>query len=130
MKTWKKYVITLVVGALLALGIAYAKDVFHQTEPVKVFHILCDAFFVSGTLITSAGLLVFSTNEGTFDMLVYGVQSFIGLFRRDYVKKYETFYDYREAHSEKKLPFLFLILSGLVYLAISMVMYYFYTLYR
>ena len=130
MKTWKKYAITLLVGALLTLGIAYAKDVFHQTEPVKVFHILCDAFFVSGTLITSAGLLVFSTNEGTFDMLVYGMQSFVNLFRPKYAKKYETFYDYREAHSEKKLPFLFLVLSGLIYLAISGVMYYCYTLYR
>ena len=129
MKALKKYGITLSVGALLTFGIAYSKDVFHQTDLVTVFHILCDAFFVSGTLITSAGLLVFSTNAGTFDMLVYGVQSFVGMFRRNYSRKYETFYDYRVARSEKKVPWLFLVLCGALYLAISFVMYYFYKLY-
>ncbi len=129
MKALIKYGVTLAVGCLLTLWIVWAKDGFHQTELSAVFHILCDAFFVSGTVITSAGLLVFSTNEGTFDMLAYGVQSFLGMFRSNHTKKYETFYDYRVARNEKKIPYLFLILCGLLFLAIAFVMYYFYSIY-
>ncbi len=129
MKAIKKYLITMAVGCVLTFWVVWAKDIFNQTELVNIFHILCDAFCVSGTVITAAGLLVFSTNEGTFDMLVYGVQSFFGMFRKNYTKKFETFYDYRMDRVEKKVPFGFLVICGLFFLAISLVMYYCYTLY-
>ncbi len=127
MKALRKYLITLAIGFLLVFWIAWAKDIFNQTELVRVFHILCDAFFVAGTLITSAGLLVFSSNEGTFDMLAYGVKSFVDMFRKTSVRKYDTFYDYRTARSEKKFPFAFMVICGVFFLAVSLVMYFFYS---
>lgn len=130
MKKFKKYLITLLIGLAAAGLIAYSKDIFAQTEPVRIFHILTDAFFVVGVVITSAGLLVFSSNEGTFDMIVYGVQSFVDLFRKTSQKKYETFYDYRMARADVKLPFGFLLICGLAFLAVSMVMYMLYRQYR
>lgn len=130
MKTITKIGITLFVGFSLVFLIACVKDIFIQTQAVKVFHILCDGFFAVGVVITSAGLLVFSSNEGTFDMLVYGVSSFLGLFRKNGERKYETFYDYRSARSEKKLKFGFLLISGLFFLAISMVMLWLYHMYQ
>ena len=129
MRSGKKYVITLLIGFGLVALLLWAKDIFGQTEAVDVFHILCDVFFAVGFFITAAGLLVFSSNEGTFDMLVYGTKSFLDLFRKERLKKYDTFYDYRMAKSEKKLPFGFLLICGLFFLAISMVMYYFYRQY-
>ena len=123
MKSFTKYAITLLVGFTMAFLIILSKDIFSQTEAVKVFHILCDGFFVVGVVVTSAGLLVFSSNEGTFDMLVYGVNAFLDLFRRQSTRKYETFYDYREARSDKKIRFGFLLLCGLFFIAVSMVMY-------
>ncbi len=122
MKKLRKYLITIIAGLAAAALIAWAKDIFAQAEPAKVFHILCDAFFAVGTVITCAGLLVFSSNEGTFDMLVYGFSSFVDLFRTESKKKYDTFFDYREAHSDKKISFGFLLICGLLFLAVSLAM--------
>jgi hypothetical protein len=130
MKSITKFGITLFIGFSLVFLIACLKDIFSQTEAVKVFHILVDGFFAVGVVITSAGLLVFSSNEGTFDMLVYGVSYFFSLFRKNMERKYETFYDYRCARAEKKLKFGFLLISGLILLAISAVMYGFYRMYK
>ena len=128
MRSAKKYLITLSVDLVVAALIAWSRGVLDQTELVKVFHILCDSFFVVGVVTTSAGLLIFSTNEGTFDMLSYGVQAFFGMFKKDMSRKYESFYDYRESRADKKVEFGFLVICGLVMLAISMVMLYFYHL--
>ena len=121
--------ITLLVGFMAALLIVWLKDIFIQTEIVKIFHILTDAFFVVGVVTCSAGLLIFSTNEGTFDMLVYGVGSFIDLFRKTSKKKHETFYDYRESKAGKKVKFGFLLLCGVFFIAVAVVMYLFYRKY-
>ena len=126
MRSAKKYLITLLVDVVVAALIAWSRGVLDQTEIVKVFHILCDSFFVVGVVTTSAGLLIFSSNEGTFDILTYGMKVFLSMFKRDMSRKYETFYDYREAKSEVKVQFGFLVICGLVMLAISMVMLYFY----
>lgn len=129
MRALKKYLITLAVESLLVLGIIWAKDIFAQTALSSIFHILTDAFFAIGTVGTCAGLLVFSSNEGTFDILVYGMSSFIDMFRTTSKKKYDTFYDYRESRADKKLQFGFVLVCGLIFLAISFVMYLLYRRY-
>lgn len=129
MKAIRKYLITLLIGFAAVALIAWSKDIFNQTAPVSIFHILCDAFFAAGVFNTSAGLLIFSSNEGTFDMLVYGVKSFIGMFKKNNTRKYDTFYDYRASRQDKKVKFGFLLICGLFFLAISFVMYYFYCQY-
>ena len=129
MKLLKKYLITLLIGLAGVALILWSKDIFSQTSAVKIFHILTDAFFAMGVVVTGAGLLVFSSNEGTFDMLVYGVSSFLDMFRRQSRKKYDTFYDYRESRQDKKIEFGFIVICGLFLIAVSMVMYLFYKKY-
>ena len=129
MKLLKKYLITLLIGFAIVALILWAKDIFSQTSTVKIFHILTDAFFATGVFITSAGLLFFSSNEGTFDMLVYGVNSFFDIFRKTSKKKYETFYDYRESRKDTKIKFGFMVVCGVFFLAVSMIMYLFYKKY-
>lgn len=129
MKSLKKYLITLLIGFLAVFGIVWSKDVFSQAALVDVFHILCDGFFAVGVVITAAGLLIFSSNEGTFDAIVYGLRSFFDMFRKQKTLKYDTFYDYRESRAEKKLKFGFLLICGLILLAISLIMYLFYRRY-
>ena len=121
MKKIRKYLITLIAGLAAVAAIAWAKDVLAQTEPAQVYHILCDCFFAVGTVLCCAGLLIFSSNEGTFDMMVYGISSFIDLFRAKSQKKYETFYDYRTSRSNVKIPFGFLLICGLLFIAVSLV---------
>lgn len=123
MRSLRKYFITLFVGFLCVAGILVSKDFFDQTQRVEMFHILCDAFFVVGVVMSGGGLLIFTTNEGAFDMMVYGVKSFIDLFRKNSTKKYPTYYDYRTSREDKKLKFGFLLICGLFFLAVSMVMY-------
>lgn len=123
MKTAKKYLITLLIGFLLVGAIILLRDIFSQTQPSAVFHILCDAFFATGTVVTAVGLLVFSANEGTFDMIVYGLKSFFNLFRKQSTLKHATFYDYRVAREGKKLKFGYIVFCGLFFLAVSAVMY-------
>ena len=77
MRAGKKYLITLLVGFGAVALLLWAKDITAQTEAAAVFQILCDVFFAVGFFITAAGLLVLSSNEGTFDMLVYGTKSFL-----------------------------------------------------
>lgn len=123
MKALIKYLITLVSGLLGALLIFWMKGLFGQTEAVVIFHILSDGFFAVGTVITAIGVLIFTTNEGTFDMLVYGMGTFISMFRKNHPRKHETFYDYRVSRADKKIKFGFLLLCGLIYLALAIVMY-------
>lgn len=130
MKSLKKYLITLTIGFLAVGLIIYAKDIFSQTELVKIFHILCDAFFAVGVVITGMGLLIFTTNEGTFDGLVYAVSSFINMFRVNHEKKYDTLYDYKVSRADKKFSFGFMLICGLFFIAVSMIMYLFYCQYR
>ena len=122
MKKLRKYFITLTVGLAAGVAIAWAKGVFAQTDPASVFHILCDCFFAVGTVLCCAGLLIFSSNEGTFDMLSYGVSSFLDLFRAKSKKKYDTFFDYRESKADKKIRFGFLLICGMIFLAASLAM--------
>ena len=126
MKAFKKYLITLLIGFGAVALIAWSRDLFAQTAAVEVYHILCDAFFAVGVLITCVGLLVFSTNEGTFDMLVYGTKSFFDMFRKNKTLQYDTFYDYRMSRAEKKFPFGFLVICGVFFMAVSFVMLYCY----
>ena len=130
MRSLKKYLITAAVGLLMVGAIIWSKDLFAQTAPAAIFHILCDAFFAAGMVIFAAGVLVFSSNEGTFDIFVYGVSSFVDIFRKKSQKKYNTFYDYRENRESVKLPYGFLLITGAVFIAISLVMLYFYNLYK
>ena len=129
MKSLKKYLITVGIGLVGVWFIIYLKDIFSQTELVKIFHILCDAFFAVGVVITGMGLLIFTTNEGVFDGLAYAVTSFINMFRRGDVKRYDTLYDYKASRSDKKVHFGFMLICGLFFMAVSMIMYLLYRKY-
>ncbi len=122
MKALKRYLITLGIGLALVLWFASARGLFHQTSPAAVFRILSDGFFVVGAVITAVGLLLFCSNEGTFDMLPYGMTSLADKFRKEKKQKYKTYYDYRMARSEKKIPFGYMLICGGFFLALALVL--------
>lgn len=130
MRSLKKYLITIAVGLLAVGAIIWSKDLFAQTAPVTVFHILCDAFFAVGIVIFAAGVLIFSSNEGTFDIFAYGISAFADMFRKQPQKKYNTFYDYKESRTDTKISFGFLLITGAAFIAVSLIMLYFYHLYK
>ena len=126
MKSLKKYLVTLLIGFLVVGAVLLLRDVFSMTEAASIFHALTDAFFVSGVLITSAGAIVFTSNEGAFDMLAYGLSSFMDMFRKSEKKKYDSFYDYKESKADKKTGFGFLLICGAFFLIVSFVMLFLY----
>ncbi len=129
MKKLRKYIITLLIGFVIAFLIAYSKDIFLMNEPLKIYHILCDSFFAVGVVITGIGLFIYVTNEGVFDIIAYGVSSFVNLFRSNSKKKYDTFYDYRVLRAESKLKFGFILISGIILIIISLIFYWLYSRY-
>ena len=127
MKTLKRYLITLGVEVLSVLFVILLKDIFHASDAKTVFHILCDAFFAVGFVTAGVGLMVFTTNEGVFDGLVYGVSSFINMFKKDSTQKYKTLYDYKASRSKKELEFGYIVICGLAFLLVGLVMFIFYS---
>ncbi len=123
MKPIWRYVITLLAGFAGAALIAWNKDIFAQTDPQKIFHILSDAFCVIGVVEAGFGALIFVSNEGMFDVVVYGFQNFLAMFRKEYKKKYATFYDYRVSREGKKTKFGFMLICGCFFMVITVIMY-------
>ena len=122
MKRALRYIITIAVGLAIALGIVLNGDVFHETNPLLIYRTLSDAFCVPGILITGFGLLIFCSNEGAFDGVTYAVKSFFNMFRRNRGKTYASLYDYREAKGDKKLGFGYMVICGLVFLAVGIIL--------
>ena len=125
MKTSIKYLVTLLIGFIGVGAVLLIRDVFSMTEAAEIFLTLTDAFFVSGVLITSAGVIVFTSNHGAFDMLAYGLSAFMDMFKKNENKKYDSFYDYKESKSDKKTGFGFLLICGAFFLIVSMIMLFF-----
>lgn len=125
-KILTKYLVAILIGLIVVGAVLLVRDVFSATETSDVFLHLTDAFFISGVLITSAGAIVFTSNHGAWDMLAYGVSSFMDLFRKREKKRYDSFYDYKESRADKKSGFGFLLISGAFFLIVSMIMLFFY----
>ena len=128
MRSINKYLITLIFGSAMALLIAYSKGVFDQTEAAMVFHILTDSLCVPAVLIMGLGGIIFVSNEGAFDALSYGLNSFFDMFRKEKKNQFRTFYDYKESKDNDDKPFGFLLICGLIFFVLMLVMYLLYTL--
>ena len=109
----KKYIISYIVAIVLTVFIFITCDGFKQTDTKELFRVLNDSTFITAVMFTGFGLLIFASNEGTFDMLVYGMQSFLGLFRSKANRRYESFADYRAQKAQEKIKNGFILVTGL-----------------
>lgn len=117
------YIISAVIGIVIFIVIICAKGIWKYDEEREVLRILSDAFFVPGVCLAGMGLLIFASNGGAFDMLSYAVIRFFDLFKRDVRnKKYKDFYEYREAKKDKKRGMAFMLIVGLVFIALAAIM--------
>lgn len=127
MKRYLRYIITAAAGAVVITIILLVGGTFSETSQTAVYRDLCDAFFVVGVLMAGMGVLIFCTNGGAFDMLSFGFIKLFDLFRRDVTKaKYRTFYDYRESKKDRNRSFDYLLVVGIVFIAVGVVFYFFY----
>lgn len=121
MSNIKKYLITIGVGLIMTFAFTLIRGLQNQTEIEKIMHILCDSFFITGVLLTGSGLLVVVSNLGAFEIIVYGMTSFIDYFRKRPERKYETFYDYHISREKNKASFAFLLNIGIVFIGMSLI---------
>lgn len=120
MKRRYVYLITLLAGLLLTLILAACMGVFAKTKPQELFHVISDAFFVSGVVIAGLGGLFVGSNGGAFDMIGYGVRLLFDVLRKDPTKrKYKDFYAYRLSRQGHKKGFWHLVIVGLLLLAVA-----------
>ena len=117
-----RYSIASAVCLALAFVILCFKNIFSQTDAVKVFQILCDAFFVTGICFACIGVIMLAGNGGAFDMLGYAFVMLFDALRKDISKrKYKDFYEYRQAKKEKKRNVLYMFVVGGAFIAISVI---------
>lgn len=120
MKKYLKYIITSSIGLSVTILILLSKKIFAQDKLLEIYKILTDAFFVPGVLIFGFGLLVYSSNEGVFDIVSYGMKAFFNLFRTK-PQKQVTYYEYKIAKHEHDKPIVFFLIVGAVFMVISMI---------
>ena len=118
-----QYSITFLACAIIIFIVLAIRGIFRNPGMKDMMLYFTDAFFSVGIICAMVGLLIFVSNGGVFDMMVYGVYRFITLFKKDHTDvKYPTFYDYRVMKAERpKAEFLFLVIVGVVYVAASMI---------
>lgn len=115
-KMLRKYGIAGAVCALMVWGVISIRTselgAFSQLTPLLRYRVLCDAFTVPGMLLILSGLMMFVSNEGALDGLMYVGHYLKNMFipgSRDKTKKY---FDYVEAKREKRVKgygFLFVV---------------------
>lgn len=121
---WRKYIIKFAIMLVMTIIIMVIKNVTNQETFEDVLVVLVDAFTVPGIIFICFGLLILCANGGTFDMLVYGCQTALSVFKKDpRDRKYRTFREYREAKASNPKSFSSFIISGAIFLAIGIIFF-------
>ncbi len=120
----KKRVLHYAVGACAALAVfvagIFAQGLFQEPDIAERFGILSNCFLFPAVLIGGIGALSWIANEGTFDMLSYGIGTFFQFLHPQ--KKRESFYEYKMRKQEnQKGWFQHLLVIGIVCFAASAV---------
>jgi len=118
-----KYIVAFSVGALIALFVFITAGLFSADNEADVYKILSNGFYTAAVLVGGTGILVYCSSGGVFDMISYGVRgSLNALFRRTPKPgEPKDFYEYKVQRHKKQPKFLYLILTGLFYFALSVV---------
>lgn len=119
-----RYLITTVIGGLLALLVLYLHGYFEATATVERYRILADAFTIPGTILVMVAALIWISSEGMFDGLTYAFGR-IGSRLIPFYKgslKHETYYDYKQSKgNDRPHGYGFLFFVGVAFLAVAVV---------
>ena len=114
------YIITNVICITCVCVYIFGNDLFSQTEPIRIFHILCDAFVLPGSLCLLVAALIALSNEGSLDAISYMLRR-LGQSLIPFIKKNDEKYaDYVEKKKRIK-GYSFMTWTGLVYFVIGMI---------
>lgn len=118
-----RYGITGLIALMTAYGVAEARGFAWQQAANLQARYLSDGFFAAGLILTGLGALVWISTTGFFDIFGYGFKSLLVLFsalRRP--EEHQHYYDYKQEKDAKRgKPLYFLLLVGLIFVAISVI---------
>ena len=127
-----RYGIAVAAGALLTLLLLDLHGYVLATEAVDRYRIMSDAFTIPGMLLVMLGCMVWIGGTGALDGIGYTLRHLASRLLPFIGGKDERYYDYvaRKKTVRKKGGGAFLVLTGLAFLAVSVVfMVLFYQLY-
>lgn len=108
----------------LLVGVAVAALVFGLglSREYSLMRCICDGFFVAAVLQLGVGLIVLARNKGSFDAVGFGLRSVLQTHFPSFGNgEKEDIMAYRERKALARRPATPLILSGSVYLALSLI---------
>ncbi len=135
--SWKKFTIRLILSFLFSVALFAGTFCIEVLGPLELtwnenkYRVLSDSFFVGGSLPILFWLLVWVSEKGAFDMIVYGVRKVFSFTFRIKPEKSNlppTYADYVEMKRSKQKPFhyemlevggLFLLL-GIIFTFVSL----------
>ncbi len=97
-------------------------EAFRNLPVMEQYRLLCDAFFIPGTLSILSGCLIALGNAGALDALGYIGYWMLNTFLPNRTGKVDSYFDYVQEKKEKRVKgYGFLFLVGGVFLGICLV---------
>jgi hypothetical protein len=108
---------------LLGFSVAVMVIIFKWKEDMTICHRLCDGFFVAAAMLLGFGALKFARNGGTFDMMMWGFGSAVRMTFPWMLKERKDvdFVAFKERKKEIRQTSRAELLSGLVFLVLSLI---------
>ena len=116
-----KYALCALFVAVMAYFYLLSRD-FAGAEEKEKYRLLCDALTVPGVLLVCAGALVWVSNLGALDGILYGLRlAFRALIPGKRLQKEEGYRDFVAGRQEKRVKgYGFLLITGAVTIAASL----------
>ena len=117
---WFKYLVA--IGALMVIATLFAwmRGAFSETHPRFVLQKLSDAFFMTGFVTFFQILRAAVVRGGFLDKVAELLGRFFQLFRQDKVdRKYRNFGNYRKVTRDREPSYRFLLILGVLFMAIG-----------
>ena len=109
----RDWLIIAAIGAVISLLVMWGRGAFSAQTAQETMRYISDGFFVAGVVLAGMAGLAYCGNEGTFDMLFFGIKQLVRSFTvRDMTQRKESFYDYRKKKQAAKKPVLYILITG------------------
>lgn len=119
-KIFSLYSVVFGIGLLMAMGVCSSKNMLSQSTS-DMIKILSDAFLLPAAMLCGLGGLIFISNTGSFNMMVYGTKSFFyRIFKRDeFLERYGNYYEYNKEKAKERAPFSYILIPGILFMILA-----------
>ncbi len=122
MKLNKQFFYSLFIAVLSFVTICMANGAFKSDSLANTLRFTCDAAFAVGVIFTGIGLIIFSSDSGTFDGFSFSVHKLLTLGRRNEKDILEGYGSYKERKHQKKAEYGHYLVVGGAFLVIAVIL--------